>query len=93
MTARTGNISAAVLQRPDLDIYRATHNIACVTGDRWINVDAREFLSRRGTISRGPHAMRKIKALPWPLCARCGLLALKNEATRKALREICVIEE
>lgn len=26
---------------------------------------------------------------PWLVCARCGLVALKNDETRKALRAAC----
>lgn len=30
---------------------------------------------------------------PWPVCQRCGLVALKNEATRRALRQPCGANE
>lgn len=46
----------------------------------------------KSKIVRGPHNMSK-RILHWPYCARCGLVALKNEATRKALRKECVTEE
>lgn len=44
------------------------------------------WLSRR--IVRAPHAMT-MKCLNWTYCSRCGLLSLKNEATRQALRQGC----
>ncbi len=46
----------------------------------------------KGTVRRGPHQMTK-RILHWPYCARCGLVALKNEASRQALRRECVTEE
>lgn len=46
----------------------------------------------KGTIKRGPHVMTK-RILHWPYCARCGLMALKNEESRKALKRDCVTEE
>lgn len=55
--------------------------------------DTRAFLEARGTIVRGPHQMRSLRGLPWPYCQRCGLLALKNDPTRAALRKECVTEE
>jgi hypothetical protein len=45
-----------------------------------------------GKIVRGPHQMTQ-KCLNWRYCARCGLMNLKNDATRKALRQECVTEE
>lgn len=48
----------------------------------------------KARISRGAHVMTgKIKRIPWPYCTRCGLLALRNDATRAALRRECVIVE
>jgi hypothetical protein len=44
-------------------------------------------------LRRGPHQMAKLKRLPWPYCKRCGLLALKNDVTRRALRAECVTLE
>lgn len=41
---------------------------------------------------RGKHAMTK-RMLHWPVCSRCGLLGLKNDATRKALKQDCVTLE
>ena len=37
------------------------------------------------------HAWRRLRCLPWwPVCAYCGLVMLRNEATRRAL---CCEEE
>ena len=37
-----------------------------------------------------PHSFtRKSKAFPWPWCAHCGLLKLKNDATDRAVRLGC----
>lgn len=61
---------------------------------RWTRVeDVKGFLASKGQRSVGVHQMRHAKRISWPLCSRCGLLALRNDATRKALREPCVIEE
>lgn len=40
---------------------------------------------------RGPHSMTR-KVLNWSYCAHCGLVALRNEATRQALRRECIRE-
>jgi len=38
----------------------------------------------------GPHNMQKrFKRLPWLVCVTCGLVGLKNDATREALRKPC----
>ena len=42
---------------------------------------------------RGPHKMGRLKRFSWPYCQRCGIVALKNEATRKVLRAECVTLE
>ncbi len=43
---------------------------------------------------RGAHAMtRGFKRLPWRFCAHCGLMNLKNEATRQALKRPCEVWE
>ena len=55
--------------------------------------DVGAFLASRGQRNVGVHQMRSLKRLPWPCCSRCGLLALRNDATRKALRAVCVVEE
>ena len=36
-----------------------------------------------------PHQWRKIRSLPWPVCARCGLVWLKNELTAWCVRHGC----
>lgn len=46
----------------------------------------------KGQVKRGPHVMTK-KILHWPYCARCGTVALKNDATRTTLKRDCVTEE
>ncbi|HEY0712278.1 MAG TPA: hypothetical protein VGF45_06375 [Polyangia bacterium] len=62
--------------------------------ERWNRVaDVRAFLASQGRRSVGVHQMKNVKRMPWPLCTRCGLLALRNDASRKALREQCVVEE
>lgn len=61
----------------------------------WVTLsreESREFLNRRGVVRRQPHAMSR-KVLHWPYCARCGLVSLRNEATRLALRAACAAEE
>jgi hypothetical protein len=41
------------------------------------------------TIKRtGPHQMTR-KILHWSYCAHCGLVALRNDETRKALKARC----
>lgn len=47
--------------------------------------------SSRATVSRGPHVMVTRKRLKWAHCARCGLIALRNDVTRVALRRECVV--
>ena len=34
-------------------------------------------------------AKKSSSTLPWPVCKGCGLLALKNAATEKAMRAPC----
>jgi hypothetical protein len=55
--------------------------------------DVRAFLSRQGNKSVGVHALKPLRPLHWPVCSRCGLIALKNERTRKALKAACVVWE
>jgi hypothetical protein len=43
---------------------------------------------KKRKIQRAPHSMT-MKLLNWHYCSRCGILNLKNEATRKALKEGC----
>jgi hypothetical protein len=54
--------------------------------------NVRDFLSAKGNIRTGTHNMSK-KTLHWPYCANCGLILLKNEATRKAYKAPCVWED
>lgn len=42
---------------------------------------------------REPHAMISRKRLPWLYCSRCGLVNLKNKATRAAMRAGCEVDE
>ena len=35
------------------------------------------------------HAPVKIKCIKWSICRKCGLIYLKNEATRKAIKKVC----
>jgi hypothetical protein len=52
--------------------------------------DVRAFLAERGRKVRGPHSFKGvIKRMPWPYCTRCGLIALRNDATNRAMREQC----
>lgn len=52
--------------------------------------DVRAFLASTGRKSVGQHAFKGvIKRMPWPYCTRCGLIALKNEATRRAMKQPC----
>lgn len=46
-----------------------------------------EFL-KAGRKVRGTHAFTD-KVLHWPVCAHCGLMALRNEATRRAMKAPC----
>lgn len=56
--------------------------------------DVRAFLAEQGRKVTGAHSMTGVlKRMPWPYCKRCGLIALRNDATRKALREPCVTWE
>lgn len=54
--------------------------------------NVREFLDERGQRREGVHAFTK-RVCAWPYCARCGLVLLKNEVTRKAARAACVVYE
>lgn len=56
----------------------------------WRTVKSGEV--RAGARRRGPHAMTG-KVLHWPYCKRCGLVGLKNDITRAALRRECEWEE
>jgi hypothetical protein len=36
-----------------------------------------------------PHAPDKLGRLPWPVCKKCGLVYLKNEATKQRVKRGC----
>lgn len=38
---------------------------------------------------RTPHNPGKLRGLPWLVCKCCGLVYLRNEATRKAISAGC----
>jgi hypothetical protein len=64
-----------------------------VSAPAWQRVsDVRSFLAEKGQRREGVHSFTK-RACSWPYCARCGLVLLKNEATRKAARAACVVFE
>jgi hypothetical protein len=54
--------------------------------------EVREFLNRTGRRVSAPHNGAG-KILHWPMCTRCGLMWLKNEATRAELKRPCVTYE
>jgi hypothetical protein len=62
----------------------------------WRTITGREavraFLAEQGRRVVGSHQMTK-RICHWPYCARCGLVALKNERTRRALAAPCVTTE
>lgn len=39
-----------------------------------------------GALRLEPHSPKALKRFPWLVCSGCGLVYLRNEATRKALR-------
>lgn len=51
---------------------------------------ALDFLSEKGIKKAGPHNM-KGRIHHWPYCTNCGLVALKNKVSRKALKAKCVV--
>lgn len=55
-------------------------------------VDAHAFLAEKGTKRVGVHTMGG-RIAHWAFCRRCGLVALRNPATRRALRAPCVVYE
>ena len=55
----------------------------------WIPWDASKV---KTVIKRGPHSLTK-RICHWAYCSRCGLVALKNDVTRRALKKECVTEE
>lgn len=64
-----------------------------MSGREWHRVhDVRAFLAEKGVKRVREHAFTR-QILSWPYCAHCGLMLLKNEATRKAAREKCITYE
>jgi hypothetical protein len=55
--------------------------------------NVRAFLAQKGARSVGVHSPKMRKRIPWPVCSRCGLPYLKNEATRRAVKAPCVVDE
>ena len=55
-------------------------------------VNVGDFLASRGVRRVREHAMTG-RILSWSYCAHCGLMNLKNEPTRKALKQKCITEE
>ena len=60
---------------------------------QWYQVtDVAGFLSSKGQKRVGTHSMTK-PVLHWRYCAHCGLMNLKNDVTKRALRQPCVTYE
>lgn len=55
--------------------------------------EVRAFLSNRGKRVERVHSFKPEKPLTWPVCKHCGLLLLRNDATRKAAKAVCVTYE
>ena len=56
---------------------------------QWHKVtDVAAFL-RQGRTVRGRHEFTG-RVLHWPFCKHCGLLCLRNDATRRAMNAACV---
>lgn len=54
--------------------------------------DIKAFMAGGRKVS-GVHSPKIRRGIPWPCCSRCGLLYLKNEATRRAIKQACVTIE
>lgn len=52
--------------------------------------DVREFLSRTEPKRVRDHHELKGRIAHWPYCVHCGLVALKNDVTKRELRKSCV---
>jgi hypothetical protein len=64
-----------------------------VSGPGWHKVsDVRSFMAEKGQRKERVHAFTK-RACSWPYCAHCGLVLLKNDATRKAAKQACITFE
>jgi len=55
---------------------------------RLTSKEASTLLNAVDTEPKKPHAFNR-QILHWPYCGRCGLMALKNKATRKAMKKPC----
>lgn len=51
-----------------------------------------EFLAEKGSKRSGPHRMTK-QIVSWWYCANCGLIALKNDVSCKAVKAKCIWED
>lgn len=55
--------------------------------------DVRAFLALKGNKRvRESHEL-KGRVMHWPFCVHCGLVALKNQVSRDALKKPCVVWE
>ena len=41
----------------------------------------------QGALKLVPHTPKLFKRLPWPVCSGCGLVYLKNDETKRAVRQ------
>ncbi len=57
------------------------------------NVHWEPYVERPVVKRTGEHVPTQPKRFPWPYCARCGLVYLKNEVSRRAVRAKCVWTE
>lgn len=65
-----------------------------MSGHGWHRVvDVRAFLSEKGNKRVRDHHTLTKQAVGRAYCAHCGLMNLKNDATRKALRQKCISYE
>lgn len=55
--------------------------------------EVRAFLALKGKERRGPHSPKMRRGIPWPVCSHCGLVWLKNDLTRAAIKAVCVTIE
>lgn len=58
---------------------------------KWVRIDPASMGEAQKRV-RDSHDMGR-QVLNWRCCKHCGILGLKNEATRKALRGKCVSVE
>ena len=43
----------------------------------------------KGASALRPHNPRKYKQIPWAVCRYCGIVYLRNDVTRKAIKRGC----